>query len=105
MTFSHLDQFGSMRILTSCVWIKKDAWPIQVRPICADPILGKTGGANSPAGLMKSDGIRTSVRKLRRCQSARGRNFTRVERLACAPFPDIWRTMFLRLFFEKGIGT
>ena len=35
----------------------------------------------------------------------RGRSFTRVERLFWAPFSDAWRTTFLRLFFEKGIGT
>ena len=54
---------------------------------------------------MKSEGIRTSVRKLRLCQSERGRSLTRVERLFSAPFSDAWRTTFLRLFFEKGIGT
>jgi hypothetical protein len=42
---------------------------------------------------------------LRLCQSARGRKRTRVERLAVAPSPDAWRTIFLRLFFEKRIGT
>ena len=35
----------------------------------------------------------------------RGRSRTRVERLFLAPFSDAWRTTFLRLFFEKGIGT
>ena len=54
---------------------------------------------------MKSEGIKTLVRKLRLCQSARGRKRTRVERLAAAPFPNSWRTTFLRLFFEKRIGT
>ena len=54
---------------------------------------------------MKSDGMRTVVRKLRLCQSARGRSLMRVERLFFAPFSDAWRTTFLRLFFEKGIGT
>ena len=54
---------------------------------------------------MKSEGMRTVVRKLRLCQSARGRSRMRVERLFFAPFSDAWRTMFLRLFFEKGIGT
>ena len=42
--------------------------------------------------------------KLRLCQSAAGRKPTRVEPLARAPFSDA-RTTFLRLFFEKGIGT
>jgi hypothetical protein len=54
---------------------------------------------------MKSDGIKTLVRKLRLCQSARGRKRTRVERLFSAPFSDDWRTTFRRLFLEKGIGT
>jgi hypothetical protein len=54
---------------------------------------------------VKSEGIRTVVRKLRLCQSERGRNFMRVERLFAAPFSEDWRTTFLRLFFEKGIGT
>jgi hypothetical protein len=39
------------------------------------------------------------------CQSDRGRNRTRVERLAVAPSSDGWRTMFRRLFFWKRIGT
>ena len=52
---------------------------------------------------MKSEGIKTLVRKLRLCQSARGRKRTRVERLA--PSSNSWRTTFLRLFFEKRIGT
>jgi hypothetical protein len=47
----------------------------------------------------------TLVRKLRLCQSGDGRNRTRVERLLPAPSPDAWRTIFLRLFFEKRIGT
>jgi hypothetical protein len=55
--------------------------------------------------LVKSEGMRTLVRKLRLCQSGRGRSRTRVEGLFLAPFSDTWRTTFLRLFFEKGIGT
>src|SRR6476620_11233488 len=55
--------------------------------------------------LRASDGIRTSVRKLRLCQSAFGRSLMRVERLFSAPSSVAWRTIFLRLFFEKGIGT
>lgn len=54
---------------------------------------------------MKSEGIRTLVRKLRLCQSARGRNRTRVERLAVAPSPDTWRMTLRRLLFGKRIGT
>ena len=53
---------------------------------------------------MKSDGIRTLVRKLRLCQSARGRSRTRVERFAIA-LSDGWRTMFLWLFLGKRMGT
>src|SRR5438067_12809393 len=68
-------------------------------------IFGKCGRARSPERLVKSDGIRTSVRKLRLCQSALGMSRTRVERLFSAPLSVPWRTMFLRLFFEKGIGT
>ena len=55
--------------------------------------------------LVKSEGMRTSVRKLRLCQSGLGFSRTRVERLFSAPFSVAWRTTFLRLFFEKGIGT
>src|ERR1017187_9476040 len=68
-------------------------------------ISGNFGGVGSPERFVKSEGIRTSVRKLRRCQSARRRRRTRVERLFSAPFSAAWRTTFLRLFFEKGIGT
>src|SRR5256885_11683439 len=67
-------------------------------------IFGNCGAIREPERLMKSDGIRTLVRKLRLCQSARGRSRTRVDRLAMAPSSD-WRTMFLRLFFGKRIGT
>src|SRR5438046_9608914 len=63
------------------------------------------GRAWSPARLVKSEGIRTLVRKLRLCQSARGRKRTRVERLVAAPSPDVWRTIFLRLFFGKRMAT
>src|SRR5436190_13921650 len=68
-------------------------------------ILGKWGRARSPERLVKSDGIRTSVRKLRLCQSALGISRTRVERLFSVLFCVAGRTTFLRLFFEKGIGT
>src|SRR2546430_13293543 len=68
-------------------------------------IFGNCGRAWSPERLVKSEGMRTSVRKLRLCQSALGMRRTRVERLFSAPFSVAWRTMFLRLFFEKGIGT
>src|SRR3977135_12565 len=74
-------------------------------PISPLRIFGNEGRARSPERFVKSDGIRTSVRKLRLCQSALGMSRTRVERLFSAPFSVAWRTMFLRLFFEKGIGT
>ena len=66
---------------------------------------GNCGGVWPPERLTKSEGIRTLVRKLRLCQSARGRNRTRVERFVGAPSRDVWRTTFRRLFFEKRIGT
>src|ERR1051325_4790663 len=85
--------------------MRNEACPIQVTPISPLRIFGKCGRARSPERLVKSDGIRTSVRKLRLCQSALGMRRTRVERLFSAPSPVAWRTTFLRLFFEKGIGT
>src|SRR2546423_6944035 len=74
-------------------------------PISPFRIFGNCGRARSPERLVKSDGIRTSVRKLRLCQSALGIRRTRVERLFSAPSSVACRTTFLRLFFEKGIGT
>src|SRR5213592_3890215 len=69
-------------------------------------IFGNRGGVSSPDRFTKSDGIRTLVRKLRLCQSDRGRNRTRVEsRNGGAPSRKFWRTMFRRLFFGKRIGT
>src|ERR1700730_6716884 len=68
-------------------------------------IFGNCGAAGPPERLTKSDGIKTLVRKLRLCQSARGRSRTRVERFAVAPSSDGWRTTFRRLFFGKRIGT
>src|ERR1700682_3567244 len=105
ITFSHFDQIGSTRRLNSWVWIRNEAWPIQVMPISPLRIFGNSGRAWSPERLVKSEGMRTSVRKLRLCQSALGISRTRVEGLFSAPFSVDWRTMFLLLFFEKGIGT
>src|SRR5207249_10281759 len=71
-------------------------------------IFGNCGGASPPARFTKSDGIKTLVRKLRLCQSARGRSRTRVEcrtRGTESSSRDDWRTIFRRLFFEKRIGT
>jgi hypothetical protein len=58
--------------------------------------------------LTKRDGIKTLVRKLRLCQSARGRKRTRVEcrtRGAGPSSRDDSRTIFRRLFFGKRIAT
>ena len=75
---------------------------MQISPFCS---FGKRGGSPPPrvGRFVKSDGIRTLVRKLRLCQSALGRKPTRVES-AGSPLPDAW-TIFFRLFLEKGIGT
>src|SRR6476661_8342812 len=85
--------------------MRNEACPIQVIPTSPFRIFGNCGRARSPERLVKRDGIRTSVRKLRLCQSALGMRRTRFERLFSAPSSAAWRTMFLRLFFEKGIGT
>src|SRR5215510_12669071 len=71
-------------------------------------IFGNCGGSYSPERFTNSDGIKTLVRKLRLCQSDRGRSRTRVECLpngtrvfsCCA-----WRTIFRRFFFGERIGT
>ena len=106
ITLSHFDQIGSIRILTSWVWIRNEAWPIQVMQISPSRIFGNWGAAGPPARLTKSEGIRTLVRKLRLCQSARGRSRTRVEsRIGGTPSRDVWLTTFLRLLFAKRIGT
>src|SRR3989442_14825969 len=83
--------------------MRNDACPIQVMEISPSRTFGKSGRARSPERFMKSVGIRTLVRKLRLCQSLPGRKVTRVDLLA--PSWDTRRTTFLRLFFEKGIGT
>src|SRR5215212_4722968 len=105
ITFNHFDQIGSINRLNSWVWMRKEAWPIHVTPTSPLQICGNCGRTWMPERLVKSDGIRTSVRKLRLCQSALGIRRTRVERLFSAPLSVGWRTTFLRLFFEKGIGT
>src|SRR5262245_43722387 len=69
---------------------------------------GNCGGTYWPDRFTKSDGIKTLVRKLRLCQSERGRSLTRVE---CRPAGTgvsprgAWRTIFRRFFFGKRIGT
>src|SRR5262245_57175264 len=66
---------------------------------------GNCGAAGPPERFTKSDGINTLVRKLRLCQSARGRSRTRVERFTGAPSRDACRTMFRRLFLGNPIVT
>src|SRR6476469_10830291 len=108
MTLSHFDQIGSIKTFTSCVWMRNEAWPIQVMQISPSRILGNSGGTYSPDRFTNSDGIKTLVRKLRLCQSDRGRSRTRVE---CRPVSTgvspsgVWRTMFRRFFLAKRIGT
>ena len=86
-TFSHIDQFGSIKTLTSFVCTRNDACPIQVMQISPCFSFGKSGRPPLPARFVKSEGMRTLVRKFRLCQSALGRSPTRVELLgADAPF-------------------
>src|SRR5436190_4951379 len=76
-------------------------------PISSWWIFGNFGGTCPPDRFTKSDGIRTLVRKLRLCQSGRGRKRTRVE---CCPrgtgpsSRDDWRTIFRRLFLENELA-
>src|SRR6516225_5580193 len=108
MTLSHFDQFGSIKMFTSWVWMRNEAWPIQVMQISPSRIFGNCGGTYSPDRFTNSDGIKTLVRKFRLCQSDRGRSRTRVE---CRPTGTgvssrgVWRTMFRRFFLGKRIGT
>src|SRR5947209_18412846 len=83
--------------------MRNDAWPIHVMQICPGRSRGNAGGVRSPTRFVKSDGISTVVRKLRRLQAMPGLSPTRVERVAVAPFSDPDRVIFR--FFEKGIGT
>src|SRR3954453_1127395 len=108
MTLSHFDQIGSIKTLTSCVWMRNEAWPIQVIQISPSRTVGNCGGTYSPDRFTNSDGIKTLVRKLRLCQSDRGRSRTRVEcrPTGTEPSPSFfWRTMFRRFFLGKRIGT
>src|SRR5215813_5712386 len=88
--------------------MRNEEWPIQVMQISPSRTFGNCGGTYSPDRLTNSDGIRTLVKKLRLCQSDRGRRRTRVE---CRPAGtgvssrDAWRTMFRRFFLGKRIGT
>jgi len=88
--------------------MRNEAWPIQVMQISPSRILGNSGGTYSPDRFTNSDGIKTLVRKLRLCQSDRGRSRTRVEcrPVSTAVWPSgVWRTMFRRFFLGKRIGT
>src|ERR1700745_1057163 len=108
MTLSHFDQIGSIKMFTSCVWMRNEACPIQVIQTWPSRTLGNCGGTYSPDRFTNSDGIKTLVRKLRLCQSDRGRSRTRGE---CRPpgtgvsSCGAWRTIFRRFFFGKRIGT
>jgi len=64
--------------------------------------LGKRGIVFSPERLVKRDGMRTSAKKFRRCQSVPGLSVTRVDFSVTAPSAACRTT---RAFFEKGIGT
>ena len=71
-------------------------------------IFGNCGGTYSPDRFTNSDGIKTLVRKLRLCQSDRGRSRTRVEFRPAGTGGSsrgAWRTIFRRFFFGKRIGT
>src|SRR5215471_5121222 len=107
MTLSHFDQIGSIKMFTSWVWMRNEEWPIQVMHISPSRIVGNCGGTYSPDRLTNSDGIKTLVRKLRLCQSDRGRSRTRVEcrRGTGVSVCGAWRTIFRRFFFGKRIGT
>ena len=64
MTLSHFDQIGSIKMFTSWVWIRNEAWPIQVMQISPSRIFGNCGGTYSPDRFTNSEGIKTLVRKL-----------------------------------------
>src|SRR5450432_1113046 len=67
--------------------------------------LGKSGIVRSPERLVKSEGIRTSVRKLRLCQSNPGFRLTRLADCFPAPFCAPARMTLVRFLREKGVGT
>src|SRR5213078_1929013 len=82
--------------------MRKEAWPIQVMHNSPGRISGKRGTARSPERLVKRDGMRTSAKKFRRCQSLPGLRVTRVDFFVAAPSAACRTTC---VFFEKGIGT
>src|SRR5712691_9433381 len=106
MTLSHIDQLGSISTFIPASWIRKEACPIQVMQTSFGPTFGKRGIARSPERFVKSDGIRTSVRKFRLCQSSPGFRPTRLGApCLAAPFLAEARTTRVRFFREKGVGT
>ena len=78
ITLNHIDQLGSISTFMPATWMRKEACPIQVMPTSLGPTFGKSGLARSPERLVKNEGIRTSVRKLRLCQSSPGLRPTRL---------------------------
>ncbi len=104
-TFSHIDQLGSIRMFLPSSWIKNEACPIQVMQISPGPTFGKRVRVRSPERLVKSEGIRTSVMKLRLCQSTPGFRPTRVADGFFVPLAAPVRTTLVRFFREKGVGT
>src|SRR5688572_21629964 len=82
MTFSHLAQLGSINRLFPSTCTRNEAWPIQVTPTSLEFNSGKMGEFRSPAHLAKSEGMRTSAKKFRRCQPVPG--FKPTFRATCA---------------------
>src|SRR5437763_4214023 len=82
--------------------MRNEACPIQVIQNCTSRIFGKRGIVLSPERLVKRDGMRTSAKKFRRCQSLPSLRVTRVDFFVPAPSAACRTT---RVFFEKGIGT
>src|SRR2546421_5725514 len=79
--------------------MRKEACPIQVMQNSPGPILGKRGTARSPERLVNRDGMRTSAKKFRRCQSMPGFKVTRVDVFFSAPSAVACRTT--RVFLKK----
>src|SRR5919204_3254944 len=82
--------------------MRNEACPIQVMQNSPARILGKRGIVLSPERLVKRDGMRTSAKKFRRCQSLLGFSVTRVDFFVAPPAVACRTT---RVFLEKGIGT
>ena len=103
ITLSHIDQLGSIRTLTSFVWIRNDAWPIQVMQISPAFTFGKSGrppfaGALGEERRDEDAGEEVPLMPVRsRPQPDAG------GRSVVADFRRLDNV--LRLFLEKGIGT